>query len=474
MKGEELMEGMNGARRSDLSTICPSGSPAGEEILDFACVGFGPAGISLAVAVEDWREANGYPHWPRTHFFERNSGPGWQPGLLLRATDINHNFLRDFATPRDPRSRFTFVNYLKESGRLYQFGHLGGRVARTDWDAYVRWTASQLDGYVSYGARVDAVEPYPSAGDPRLISIETAAGSHLARALVVSTGPTPNIPPVFAPHVGPRLFHSAQYLRHVAEFGRDDSLTFAVLGSGQSAGEVLLHLYDRFPNAQLWSVQRGLAFPLVDVGHFSNEVYFPDEVAYFHGLAPEARQRAVRDFHKTNYSAVDSDVSQALYWRAYEDKVLGTTRFRILSRKQPVAVAAQGQGFSITLKDVYNEAVETLAADVVVLCTGYAEAAFPPQLEALRTYIVTDDSGGPEVSFDYRVTTRPDFSPLIYINGNSERTHGASDSQSLSMLALKADRIWQSLLAHLPDVAAVDVSFADKSEAAAAIHSAAE
>ena len=413
---------------------------------DLICAGFGPAGISLAAALADWREAHPDDAAPRVRFLERNAGPSWQSGLLVRGTDINHNFLRDFATPRDPRSRFTFVNYLKQSGRLYQFGHLGGRVARTDWDAYTRWTAQQLADVVSYGQSVARIAPWPSGESPELLEVTTQDTSRLTRALVLGTGPRPNVPPLFEPHLGDRVFHSAQFLPTIGDLDRDNGLTFTIIGSGQSAGETLLHLYDRFANARFNSVQRGLAFPIVDVGHFSNEVYFPDEVAYFHGLAPEARRRAVADFHKTNYSAVDSDVSQSLYWRVYEDSVLGTPRIRMVSRRRPRDLRAIDGRYALDVEDVYTGTVETLQTDVIVLCTGYVEALFPPLLEPLRDVIVTDSLGGPEIGFDYRIKTVPDFVPLLYLSGISERTHGASDSLSLSMSALKAERILQSFL----------------------------
>lgn len=428
---------------------------------DLVCAGFGPAGISLAVALADWREANPGELPPRVRFLERNAGPSWQSGLLVRGADINHNYLRDYATPRDPRSRFTFVNYLKQSGRLYQFGHLGGRVARTDWDAYTRWTAAQLSDVVSYNQSVESIASFSSD----LIAVKTQTTSCLTRALVLGTGPQPNVPELFRPHLGARVFHSAQFLANIDAVDRNNALTFTIVGSGQSAGEVLLHLYDRLPNARFNSLQRGLAFPIVDVGHFSNEVYFPEEVDYFHALSPESRRQAVNDFHKTNYSAVDADVSQSLYWRVYEDSVLGTPRIRMLPRRRPSALRTDGRRYALDVEDVYTGAIETVPTDIIILCTGYAEPLFPPLLEPLRDVIITDALGGPEISFDYRVQTTPDFKPLIYISGISERTHGASDSLSLSMSALKAERILMSFLRHSAERVSIDapVSFTSAS-----------
>lgn len=419
------------------------------EILDMVCVGFGPAGIGLAAAFSDWRDGLSEPDAaPRIEFVERKHEPSWQPGLLIRGADLNHHFLRDFATPRDPRSRFTFACYLKERGRLFQFGHLGGRVSRVEWNDYVVWAARQLDEFVSYGQSVEAIAPAQLvSGLPTAIDVTMQDGSKLtARSLVVSTGQIPNIPELFAEHLGDRVFHSTDFLERISSFDRAAPLRFCVLGSGQSAGESVLWLYDHFPNAQLTSVQRGLPFRIVDTGHFSNEVFFPDQVPYFHALTPEGRALAAREYHLTNYSAVDADVSQALYWRLYEDRVVGTPRAEVVARHKPVGAERVGDEIRIGFADALTGAEREITADAVVLATGYRESAFPEMLEPLREWIVTDASGGPEVGLDYRVETQPGFLPRIYLNGVTERTHGASNASSLSMTALKAQAILESLL----------------------------
>ncbi|OSZ68825.1 hypothetical protein CAP40_09870 [Sphingomonas sp. IBVSS2] len=417
--------------------------------VDLACIGFGPGGISLAAAYSDWRDVQPQgASVPSLRFIERRPGPAWQPGLLIRGADLNHHFLRDFATPRDPRSRFTFACYLKETGRLFQFGHLGGRVSRVEWNDYVVWTARHFDPLVRYGLAVRSIAPAAMRnGAPNLIELELDDGSHMtARNLVVSTGQFPRVPEPFRPHLGPRMFHSAGFLDRISAFDRAAPLKICVLGSGQSAGETLLWLYDHFPNAQLTSVHRGLPFRLVDIGHFSNEVFFPDQVPYFHALSPEKRRMAAQEYHLTNFSAVDVDISQGLYWRMYEDRVLGTTRAEVIARHAASEVEPVGEGFRIRFVDGLSGAERIVDADIVVLCTGYHEPAFPPLLEPLREWIVTDSSGGPEVALDYRVRTASSFGPALYLNGVTERTHGASDASSLSMTALKAQTILESFL----------------------------
>lgn len=47
--------------------------------------------------------------------------------------------LKDLATPSEPRSRFTFLNYLFEKGRLNQFINLGTFLpTRAEYEDYLR------------------------------------------------------------------------------------------------------------------------------------------------------------------------------------------------------------------------------------------------------------------------------------------------------------------------------------------------
>jgi len=69
-------------------------------------VGFGPANLSLAVALAEVGRSGG------TRFVERASGFQWQEEQLLPGTDIQNNPFRDLAMPRNPDSPYTFVKYL--------------------------------------------------------------------------------------------------------------------------------------------------------------------------------------------------------------------------------------------------------------------------------------------------------------------------------------------------------------------------
>src|SRR6266480_2129500 len=118
-------------------------------VYDVVCVGFGPANIALAIALEEL--------WPaaQAKFLEREPGPCWQPGMLLDGTDIQNDPIRDLVTPRNPRSRYTFINYLHEEGRLFRHLNLPGHFPlRKEYARYIQWVAEQVPVDVDYGQDV--------------------------------------------------------------------------------------------------------------------------------------------------------------------------------------------------------------------------------------------------------------------------------------------------------------------------------
>lgn len=54
-------------------------------------------------------------------FFEQETEFAWHPGMLIKGTDLQVSFLADLVTMANPRSKYTFLNYLHESNRLHRF-----------------------------------------------------------------------------------------------------------------------------------------------------------------------------------------------------------------------------------------------------------------------------------------------------------------------------------------------------------------
>lgn len=232
-----------------------------DEIFDLLCVGFGPASLAIAIALHDAYQS--FPtRRPKVLFLEKQAQFAWHAGMQLPGAKMQISFLKDLATPRDPTSKFTFLNYLFQNGRLHQFINLGTFLpSRMEYEDYLRWCASffEKEGCVEYGMEAKGVSVGDKSGDGRvsnfIVSARSPAGeivSRRARHVVIAVGGQPAIPSSLQglKHV----HHSSQFanvISGIQEQGSERPLKFAVIGGGQSAAEIFNDIWSRFTDAQV-------------------------------------------------------------------------------------------------------------------------------------------------------------------------------------------------------------------------------
>lgn len=428
----------------------------GHYVYDVICVGFGPANVAVAIAFEEL--------WPnaRVKFLEKAPGPFWQRTMLLDGSDIQNNPVRDLVTPRNPRSRYTFINYLHEQGRLFKHLNLPSHFPlRKEYARYIQWVAENVSVDVDYDrevtriALVDSPERVEGVGVERSVEVTTAAGEvYHGRSIVVAPGRTPNIPAVFAPAMSQRVFHTSQYLPGIADLDAGYTGTLAVVGASQSAVEVVLDLVGRFPAARIVNVMSGYGYRLKDTSPFSEEVYFPEFVDYYYHASEEGKQRLRSQLRPTNYSAADADVIDALYLRMYEDELDGRQRVSLRTNRLITAARAGAGGVTFDLTERITGERERLTADRAVLATGYLDLGItgrteqlPPLLSDLSEALGVTADRPLSVGYDYSVVPDPELRgvPPIFVNGLCESTHGLGDAGSFSLLALRSKAIVESL-----------------------------
>lgn len=208
----------------------------------------------------------------------------------------------------------------------------------------------------------------------------------------------------------------------------------------------MLYIRASFPASTIYSLHRRVGFRLKDTGHLSNAIYYPEETDYFYNLSVEARLLALREMFPADYGNVNYAVSAALFAQMYEDKVRGEEHIIMLNRKEVAEISPQEGGYRVLLTDVCTKAPSSLNVDVLVVATGYYEEGYPSLLAHLRAYVQEESAGKIKVRRNYRIETKKNVIPWIFLCGMSERTHGISDTQSWSMMALKADVIFNALL----------------------------
>ena len=165
--------------------------------VELLAIGGGPANLALAVALEELAPdlaANSL-------VIEKSAQISWQQGLLFPDAESQVSFLKDLVTQRNPRSKFTFVNYLHSAGRLTDFINMGSFWPyRQEVSEYHRWVADQLEMVrLECSRRCVSVEPYRAHGQwPAGWLTRLADGSVIrSRHIVFGTGRDMYIPPVF-------------------------------------------------------------------------------------------------------------------------------------------------------------------------------------------------------------------------------------------------------------------------------------
>ncbi|MGH3466173.1 MAG: lysine N(6)-hydroxylase/L-ornithine N(5)-oxygenase family protein [Thermocrispum sp.] len=425
-------------------------SPAGHgtPVYDLIGVGFGPSNLSLAIALAEHNAGGGPAVTAR--FLERQDGFGWQSGMLISDATMQVSFLKDLVTLRNPASRFSFLSYLHDHGRLIDFvNHKNLFPLRVEFHDYFRWCAGQVRDQVSYGREVTGVRPVRQDGEIAYLDVTTSAGEVLrARNVVLATGLSPSLPAGVT--AAERIWHSSQLLHRVESVDAADAKRFVVVGAGQSAAEVTAFLHERFPSAEVCSVFSRFGFSPSDDSPLANRIFDPDTVDEFYA-APEAMKRKLMDYHaNTNYSVVDLDLIEELYRRSYREKVLGTQRLRWFNASRTVDVVDTGRGALVTVESMTSGERTVLDADAAVFATGYRADDALPLLGELAQCCHRDEWGRLSVERDYRVVTDDELLPAVYLQGGgTEHSHGITSSL-LSNNAVRAGDILQSVVHRLP------------------------
>jgi L-ornithine N5-oxygenase len=424
------------------------------EFYDVVGIGFGPSNLAVAATIQEESEGGAMPAL-RSLFLESKPRYAWHPDMLLQGAQVQLTFLKDLVTLRNPQSRFTFLNYLRDKGRLNKFVNLRNFYpTRIEFNDYYCWVAQQLADQVRYSRRVLSVSPLTTGDSPRIELLQVKAENtltgareeYLCRNLIVATGGVPRLPRELEVPGDDRIFHSHQFLSRIESRYPDHDAPhrFVVVGSGQSSAEIFHYLMSSYPNAQVTAALRRFAYKPADDSDFVNEIFFPHMVSFLYGL-PESRRRAIlREHNDTNYSAVDLDLIKLIYQALYERMIVGDDRLAIRSFLEIRGLRTTGGAVIAEFFNSATEGLELVEADGIILATGYEREKRHPLLCELDPYLVANATGYC-VQRDYRLLTQPAFAPGIFFQGFCEDTHGLSDTL-LSVLPARSYEIFQALL----------------------------
>ncbi len=455
-----------GSSVAEPPTVATAAGGDGREVYDMIGIGFGPANAALAICLEEEAEKPGGRDLKRL-FLEIRSQPVWHPGMLLEDSLLQISVLKDLATIRNPCSRFTFLNYVKERGRLFEFLNLRDLFpSRIEFNDYLNWVADQLRHRVRFGQEVTAILPVTgspaAAGEAvellRVVVRDVATGAVselLTRDLVIATGGVPNPPPGIQLQAGGRAFHPHEFMQRIKRDypDRDGGYRFTVVGSGQSAAELFCYLLNRYGSADVTAAIRRYAYKPVDDSDFTNEIFFPQMVDFLYALPDDKRKLILDQCRDVNYAVVDMPLIRRIYKCLYQERVEGRDRARIRPFLQLVEIEERPGAVVGVFQDLLRDTQVTIESDALIVATGYAWKKEHPLLGALAPWFQCDPPGTYRIRRDYQIASRDGFAPRVYLQGFAEETHGASETV-LSLLPVRADDIVRSMLAAAPATAA--------------------
>lgn len=339
----------------------------GNRVYDLIGIGIGPFNLGLAALLESAPEVDAL-------FLDRKPQFQWHAGMLLDGTTLQVPFLADLVTMADPTHRLSFLNYLKEQGRLYHFYFLEKfQIPRQEYNHYCQWAAGQLDS-CRFGEDVTAVRRLSASersGDGEAgrkeagkcaaqYAVEVTAGDgsirvYYTRDLILGVGSVPSVGEPFRGLPSEDVFHSAQFMERLERCRRAKSVT--VVGSGQSAAEVFLHLLEEQPERGYkldWFTRSPGFFPM-EYSKLGLEHFSPDYTQYFYGL-PQEQKDDVRSRQHLLYKGISAVTIAAIYDRLYDMSVGGA--------RPPVRLLAHTEVRSITPVSASTPISEGIAVSV--------------------------------------------------------------------------------------------------------------
>ncbi|WP_406205831.1 lysine N(6)-hydroxylase/L-ornithine N(5)-oxygenase family protein [Kitasatospora sp. NBC_01560] len=418
-------------------------------VTDVVGIGFGPANLALAVALREQAAGAGQGGAGeggavRARFVEKQPQFGWHRGMLIEGATMQVSFLKDLATVRNPTSSFGYLSYLQAKGRLLDFiNNKNFFPLRVEYHDYLDWAAAQFTDEVDYGSEVEEIRPVTDErGVTELLDVVVRRGGELitlrTRNVVVATGLSPVLPPGAVN--AERTWHSSELLRRTEQLDAMDPKRLVVVGAGQSAAEVVAHLHDRYPRAEVHAVLTRYGYSVADDSAFANRIFDPAAVDHYFEASEEVKRKLLGYHANTNYSVVDLDLIQDLYQRSYLEDVTGRRRLHIRNISRLLDVATTDDGVSARIEYLPTGEIATLDADAVVYATGYRPSDPVDLLGDLAASCKRDDRGLLQVGRDYRVVTEESLRAGIYLQGPTEHSHGIS-SGLLSNIGVRAGEI---------------------------------
>ena len=387
-----------------------------QDVADFIAVGVGPFNLGLACLTEPIEGLNGI-------FLDKKEKFNWHPGMLLDDTTLQVPFMADLVTLADPTNEFSFLNYIKEQGRMYSFYiRENFLLLRNEYNQYCQWAIEKLSN-IHFNTEVTHINYEEATGIYAVTSVCTKTDEiniYKAKRLVFGTGTPPYIPKCCKKLKG-KAVHSSQYLNHKETLQKQQKIT--VLGSGQSAAEIfydLLQEADSVGYELNWITRSPRFFPL-EYSKLTLEMTSPEYVDYFYNLPPEKRDY-LNKHQKHLYKGINEDLIAAIHDTLYTKRITAEDKLKVSLRTNTELINTDLKGDTIQLElhQVEQDKYFRHETEGLVLATGYSYQ-LPEFIEGISDRIQWDAKERFDVARNYSVDKNRNE---IFVQNAELHTHG--------------------------------------------------
>jgi lysine N6-hydroxylase len=412
---------------------------------DLAGIGLGPFNLGLAALLSSHPEVNAV-------FLDKTPTFHWHAGLLLPGTTLQVPFLADLVTMANPCHPLSYLNYLHQHQRLYQFCYYDRfLIPRQEYDDYCRWAVRQLPS-CHFDSCVQAVS-YDRQQEKFIIESESSAGkkqAYCSQDIAIGIGTVPYYPEWLKNTSHPLILHSAQFTHMQKQLQQCRQVT--VVGAGQSAAECVLALYQALQPEQIragasirW-ITRSAGFHPMEFSKLGQECFTPVYMRYFQTLPPQKRREisaSQGQLYKGISFATIGDIYDLLYERTIAGAPAGLTLFSNCD-VQSIEVLPSGVINMTCLHTQLNQQ-QTIQSNAIVAATGYHHQ-WPSWFEELKgTVLQTDDQHDYMINQDFTAVRCDGGKGRIFIQ-NAEIAKQGVGSPDLGMGATRNGVIINQLL----------------------------
>lgn len=383
-------------------------------IYDIIGIGIGPFNLGLAALLEPVDSIDSL-------FLDQAEGFDWHPGLMLDNATLQVPFMADLVTMADPASPFSFLNFLKETDRLYKFYiRESFYILRKEYNLYCQWVCCKLENCL-FGKKVENIT-FDDTQQVYTIDVLDLKNNdvirYLTRKLVLGTGTQPNLPKFVEGKNYPNVLHTSEYLQRKKDILQSESVS--IIGSGQSAAEIFMDLLPETDASfkMNWFTRPDRFFPM-EYSKLTLELTSPEYVDHFYQMSSEKRKNLLAK-QPPLYKGINFDLINEIFDTLYEMSV-GNTPLHVELRpsSQLDSIYPEGNAYLLNFTHVQDEVSFSHLSDYIILATGYKYRE-PEFLKGIEHLIERTEEGLFNVSRNYTI----DRDAAVFVQNAELHTHG--------------------------------------------------